>query len=76
MPLRLYGAALVLLKQDGKDPRHWQTAAAIRSCKLPGMQYLRLMMLCEYYSGDRMSYPTLRLAIVERRLISLTLLSR
>ncbi len=35
-----------------------------------------MQMLCEYHSGDRMSYPTLRLALLSGDWIPLTLPSR
>ncbi|WP_407230626.1 colibactin hybrid non-ribosomal peptide synthetase/type I polyketide synthase ClbK [Escherichia coli] len=70
----MVGAALVLPEAGReKDPRHWQTVMAYGHVSVWNAVPALMQMLCEYHSGDRMSYPTLRLALLSGDWIPLTL---
>ncbi|MCG2947102.1 AMP-binding protein, partial [Escherichia coli] len=70
----MVGAALVLPEAGReKDPRHWQTVMAHGHVSVWNAVPALMQMLCEYHSGDRMSYPTLRLALLSGDWIPLTL---
>ncbi|EIV2103205.1 TPA: amino acid adenylation domain-containing protein, partial [Klebsiella pneumoniae] len=70
----MVGAALVLPEAGReKDPRHWQTVMVHGHVSVWNAVPALMQMLCEYHSGDRMSYPTLRLALLSGDWIPLTL---
>lgn len=70
----MVGAALVLPEAGReKDPRHWQTVMAHGHVSVWNAVPALMQMLCEYHNGDRMSYPTLRLALLSGDWIPLTL---